>query len=213
VADGAYRQGDEAVGLSYFGDENWSDYTLTLKARKLHGAEGFLVVFGRQGRDKYWWNIGGWGNHEHAIEFNQTPVGSRVAGSVETNRWYAIRIEVRGRRIRCFLDGELVHDVTAPRADHFFASAGRDAASGDLVLKVINVSPQPVTAQIAVNGAAGLASQGSVTVLSGDRLDQNNSLDDPFKIVPVAASIDGVGSSFPHQFPANSFSVLRLKTR
>ena len=32
------RQSQQAVGLSFFGDEHWSDYTLTLKARKLSGA-------------------------------------------------------------------------------------------------------------------------------------------------------------------------------
>ena len=52
VTDGAYRQNDTAVGLSYFGDESWTDYTLSLKARKLRGAEGFLVAFGRKGQDK-----------------------------------------------------------------------------------------------------------------------------------------------------------------
>jgi len=40
VTGGVYRQGDTATGLSYFGDENWTDYTLTLKARKLRGPEG-----------------------------------------------------------------------------------------------------------------------------------------------------------------------------
>jgi alpha-L-arabinofuranosidase len=101
VIDGAYRQAATAVGLSYFGDENWSDYTLTLKARKLRGAEGFLVCFGRKGQDKYWWNVGGWGNTEHAIEFNQNPVGPRIAGSVEPNRWYDLKVEVSGPLIRC----------------------------------------------------------------------------------------------------------------
>ena len=68
VVDGAYRQSDQAVALSFFGDETWSDYTLTLKARKLRGPEGFLIAFGRKGQERNWWNIGGWGNTEHAIE-------------------------------------------------------------------------------------------------------------------------------------------------
>ncbi len=37
VEDGAYRQSRDGQALSYFGDENWSDYTLTLKARKFTG--------------------------------------------------------------------------------------------------------------------------------------------------------------------------------
>ena len=37
--------------------------------------------------------------------------------TVETGRWYDVRIEVKGRQIRCFLDGKLVTEVmdTRPR--------------------------------------------------------------------------------------------------
>src|SRR5262249_34019099 len=37
VNEGAYRQGQAGRASSYFGDDNWSDYTLSLKARKLSG--------------------------------------------------------------------------------------------------------------------------------------------------------------------------------
>lgn len=213
VADGAYRQSDDAVGLSYFGDESWHDYTLTLKARKLHGAEGFLIVFGHKGDDKYWWNIGGWGNHEHAIEFNQTPVGEHVPGSVELNRWYEIRIEVHDRQIRCYLDGQLIHDATAASPDHFFALAGRDAASGDIVIKAINVSPEPMNATLAVSGVTGLDPQARLTVLSSARLSDNNSPGHPGKVVPQTSRTIISGTQFEQVFPANSFTVLRVGTK
>ena len=45
------------------GDKTWTDYTYSLKARKLGGAEGFLILFRVQDENaKAWWNIGGWGN-------------------------------------------------------------------------------------------------------------------------------------------------------
>lgn len=213
VADDAYRQSDDAVGLSYFGDENWSNCTLTLKARKLHGAEGFLVVFGHKGGDKYWWNIGGWGDQEHAIEFNQTPVGEHVPGHVESNRWYDIKIELNDRHIRCHLDGRLIHDVTAPNADHFFASAGRDATSGDLIIKAINVSPDPVKATVNVSGLPGFAPQVQLTVLASSRPSDNNSLETPANVVPVTTSLMIPGLEFTNDFPANSLTVLRLKPK
>jgi hypothetical protein len=131
VVEGAYRQSDPVVGLSYFGDQTWSDYTLTLKARKLAGAEGFLIVFGRRDGNKYWWNLGGWGNREHGIEFNRSLVGRHVRGSIEANRWYDIRVELKGRGIRCYLDDKLVHQESAVDAERFFALAGYDQSSGD----------------------------------------------------------------------------------
>jgi alpha-L-arabinofuranosidase len=210
VADGAYRQAEEAVGLSYFGDETWSDYTLTLKARKTSGAEGFLVVFGHQGGDKYWWNVGGWGNREHAIEFNQTDVGRHVPGSVETGRWYDLKVRLKGRRIQCFLDGQLVHDVEAPPSDRFFALAGRDDRNGEMVLKAINVSKAPVLGQINLRGASGRARQAQLITLSSQRLTDNNSFAHPSKVVPVYGSLAVAGDQFSYQFPPNSLTIVRV---
>jgi len=213
VTGGVYRQGDTATGLSYFGDENWTDYTLTLKARKLRGPEGFLVVFGRKRGDKYWWNVGGWGNTQHAIEFNQTAVGASRSGEVETDRWYDIKVQLSGNRIRCYLDGNLVHDVSATSPDRFFAEAGRDEASGDFLLKAVNTSAEPVSATLNIAGLKGLASRGELTVLKSDRLDDNNSLAQPQKIVPVTTETAIAGPNFSHEFPAYSFTLLRVKTK
>ena len=67
VKDGALQQTeikDDVRAIA--GDKSWKDYTLTLKARKLGGAEGFLILFNVQDdHAKSWWNIGGWGNVRH----------------------------------------------------------------------------------------------------------------------------------------------------
>jgi hypothetical protein len=42
------------------GDKFWTDYTLTLKARKISGLEGFLNLFRiAKNGDRIWRNIGG----------------------------------------------------------------------------------------------------------------------------------------------------------
>ncbi|HTA30700.1 MAG TPA: alpha-L-arabinofuranosidase C-terminal domain-containing protein, partial [Candidatus Cybelea sp.] len=210
VVDGAYRQGDETVGLSYFGDENWTDYTITLKARKISGPEGFLIVFCHKAGDKYWWNVGGWGNREHAIEFNQTDVGRHISGNVETGRWYDLKVQLSGRRIQCFLDGQLIHDATAPQSDRFFALAGRDDRRGEMVLKAINVSRTPVHAQINLSGPARIAKQGRLITLSSDHLTDNNSLDRPGKVAPVDGVLETAGDHISYQFPPNSLTIVRV---
>ncbi len=213
VVDGAYRQGRQAVGLSYFGDETWSDYTLTLKARKTRGDEGFLVAFGRKGQSKFWWNVGGWGNREHAIELNQSPVGRHVQGRIETNRWYDVKIELAGNRIRCYLDGELIHDETAPSTERFYATAGRDETSGDLILKAINTSSEPVTAGLTLRGLDRIQPDASVTVLTSANLSDNNSLDEPNRVTPIESQVNTAAGEFTHEFPPNSLTILRIKTQ
>jgi DNA-directed RNA polymerase subunit RPC12/RpoP len=101
------------------GDTAWSDYTLTLQARKLGGREGFLIMFNVvDGQNWTWWNLGGWDNTLHAVENCvsgvKSTLGNRIPGKIDTGRWYDIRIELSGPHIRCYLDGAIVHDVVYP---------------------------------------------------------------------------------------------------
>ncbi len=213
IVDGAYRQTRRGQGHSHFGGEDWSDYTLTLKARKFEGGEGFLITFGRRGRDRYWWNLGGWGNSQHAIEHNQTPVGRPRRGRIESDRWYDVKVEVAGARIRCYLDGELIHDVEAESLGRFVANAGRDKRSGDLVVKVINASPKAVTTTLALAGVETIGPQAAVLVLTSGDVQDNNSLDEPRRVAPVEESAPISGVRFERTFPPHSLTVLRLKTK
>ncbi|MFO1489621.1 MAG: alpha-L-arabinofuranosidase C-terminal domain-containing protein [Kiritimatiellia bacterium] len=125
VADGVLAQsaGDEPA-VALVGDPAWKDYTLSLKARKTGGNEGFLILFEATGGDeKGWWNIGGWGNTEHALEIAgiSTP---HVPGKIETGRWYDIRVEVSGLDVRCFLDNVEVHHVKRPGQQRIYTVAG-----------------------------------------------------------------------------------------
>ena len=48
-----------------------------------------------------------------------------VRGRIETDRWYDIKIELAGNRIRCYLDGELIHDATATPPESFATGESR----------------------------------------------------------------------------------------
>jgi len=70
------------------GDPEWRDYTVSLKARKLSGAEGFLILFHvRDDNDWLWWNLGGWGNSRHGLRrasMAANLLGADVPGKIET---------------------------------------------------------------------------------------------------------------------------------
>jgi len=202
------------------GDAAWTDYTYELKARKIGGQEGFLIIFRFRDDDHFiWWNIGGWGNSRTALELfpraENQPLGGTAPVIVEAGRWYDIRIEVEGPRIRCLLDGALVTEATltpAPAHPFLHATASREDATGDVILKVVNVSDAPQLLRVQLRGARGLAPSARAEVLTGDP-DEENSLDAPARVSPVTETLRLAGEVVEHTFPANSLTVIRFGRR
>ncbi|MBI5386458.1 MAG: carbohydrate binding domain-containing protein [Verrucomicrobia bacterium] len=211
--DGVLRQNSRSENVrAVAGDRKWTDYTYSLKARKLGGAEGFLILFRTQrDNEKSWWNLGGWGNRRHAIEMGGV-IGQEVEGSIETGRWYDIRVELTGSHIKCYLDGKLIHDVTAPLIQSLYASASRDDKTGETILKVVNVAAAAQETEIKLNGVAKLASAQALVLTSESSTDENT-LDNPTKVSPKSQKLATPTPSFQHSFPGNSLTVLRFKGR
>lgn len=210
VEDGVLRQtaGGENI-RAIIGDRNWSDYTLSLKARKLGGAEGFLILFNVKDENaKSWWNLGGWGNQRHAIEMGGV-MGKEVNGRIENNRWYDIRVELKSNSIKCFLDNQLIHDTTYPAIKALYASATK--AKDEVILKMVNVSFDPQPAAIQLNGVTKVKGAAKAWVLTSEKATDENSLDNPRKVAPVSQTFTFTGNTLNHTFPPNSVTVLRVK--
>jgi alpha-L-arabinofuranosidase len=210
VVDGAYRQSSEVVGFSYVGDASWTDVTISVKARKISGAEGFLVLAGTADGRRVQWNVGGWNNRQTAIQAGDTIIGQAVRGTVETGRWYDVKVEVRDRTVHGYLDGTLISEATFPRIDTVLAIAGRDERTGDVIIKAVNTSAEAATMSIQLNGATALKPTGQVTVLTSASPTDENSFDEPRKIVPVTTTLTGIKPAFTHTFPPYSLSILRV---
>ena len=58
-----------------------------------------------------------------------------------------------------------------------------------------------------------LGSEAKLTVLKSGQGSDNNSLDNPRIIVPVASRVPVSGNSFAHEFPAYSFTVMRFAAK
>jgi alpha-L-arabinofuranosidase len=211
VEAGALQQ--KALGdniRAFAGDKAWNNYTYRLKARKLEGAEGFLIPFlVKDEESKAWWNIGGWGNSRHAIEMDGI-TGADVPGSIETGRWYDIRIEVKDAHVKCFLDGKLIHDVKWQATQPLYAVASHARRANEVILKVVNVSHEAQETDLRLEGAK-VAPTAEAIVLTSEKPEDENTLDQPTKVKPVTLTLKNAGAAFRHAFPANSVTVLRLK--
>lgn len=217
VVDGNYRQNDLGEDRrATAGDVNWRDYTYSVRARKLGGAEGFLMMFRVRDRNNwYWWNLGGWGNTKHAVEKclagNKTIVSNEVTGSIETGRWYDIRIEVQGSRIRYYLDNTLIHDFEDANTSAVYAVASRNEKTREIILKVVNVSDQALETAVELQNAPQLFPNGKIITLTSASPEDENSLEEPTRVAPVEGVLEGVSSQFRLNLPAHSLTVLVLQ--
>jgi alpha-L-arabinofuranosidase len=220
IKDGALAQSSDATDCrAVAGDVNWTDYTYRVKARKISGAEGFLVLFHVENRDNYiWWNIGGWGNTRTALERStngaKRELGRVAPVTIEPGRWYDIRVEVQGRRIRCYLDDKIITEATdgaPPPIDPLYATARRDRASGDVIVKVVNVSASPQELRMTLKGLSSVTG-GTIHQLQGDP-ELVNSIAEPKRVAPKSMPLATRSPEFVQAFPAHSVSVLRLKTK
>jgi alpha-N-arabinofuranosidase len=101
-----------------FGETDWQDYEYNLQAQKIDGNEGFLIIFRANGENFYWCNLGGWANVYHAIEKGTPGVrwsvfgGQQISGTIETGRWYDIRIRCDSNHFQVWLDENKIFDFT-----------------------------------------------------------------------------------------------------
>ena len=202
------------------GDRTWTDYTYTLKARKTGGAEGFLILFHVQSGNRFiWWNLGGWGNSRTVLERGENGAkaefGPVATNTIETGRWYDIRVDVQGRAIKCYLDDKLITEAeegAGPQAEPIYVSASGSPSSGEVFLQVVNITAAPRQIEVNLQGVTKVTGDAACEVLAGDPSDVN-SIADPEKVAPKMTLLQGVGPTFTHEFPAHSVSVIRLKTK
>jgi alpha-L-arabinofuranosidase len=214
VVDGVIRQTDEGETPRLFiGEDDWTDYTLSLKAKKTGGDEGFLISFAQEDRGSpTLFNIGGWNNTDHAIEIRGS-VETRVQGKVETDRWYDIRIELQGASVKCYLDDKLILESSTNPHPTLYAASGFNPSTGEVVLAVTNPSGEPITTTIESQGKQFAPGDGYAEVLSAESDQAENSLSEPTKVSPREESVEVTDGDFKHNFPPYSLTILKLKAK
>ena len=190
-----------------------------MKARKTGGDEGFLVMFQvKNEQDFTWWNIGGWGNTRHAIEQSvggaKRQVGDSPTGSVETGRWYDIKVEVKDDSIACYLDGKLIQrGKLEPQAlPGIYALGGKDQKAGQIIIKAVNPGSAPLNTTFRIEGAARLKPKARVFTLASAKPTDENTLDEPNKVVPVESTFEGAAPEFRYSLKPYSLTIFRIDT-
>jgi len=194
-----------------------NNYTLELKARKTGGAEGFLIFFGmsKDGKQGYRFNIGGWGNRTTALQQlyaqGDQVVSREVPQHIEEGRWYDLRIELTPHVAKLYVDGKLIIDNELKPIPQKFLASGYDEETGEVIIKFINSADEAQVIDFTLDGVKSVAPEGRAITLQADDLGDENSMDNPNKIVPVEKPFKKFGQTFSYNFPKYSFTILRVR--
>lgn len=218
--DGVYSQTDtSAEGAFNTAPLPSENYTLELQAMKTAGSEGFLIPFNYEDSNNYiFWNIGGWNNTQSAVQRvvdgTKTTVSDNVANTIESNRWYDIKIIADEKYAYCYLDGNLIHTQAIKLTKGpVYSSVVYDEESGDIIIKLVNTAAKASTVNIDIANAEYINPMAELYILTGNGLDAANTADDPDNVSVEERSIDYAGSGFVYKADALSFTVIRLHTR
>ncbi len=186
-------------------------YIYNVRAKKTGGGEGFLVIFNYKDADNYcWWNLGGWNNTQHGVEMcvngSKTTLAS-ASGTIKTGQWYDVEIEVSGNEVTCRLDGKDIHKFTLPSEQRIYQSVQIDEENGLLYLKVVNPNAEASTLHLDLKNMQ--AESGTVVRLTSQNGTDENSMDNPFTVVPSEEqTLSDVNDL---HIPAYSLNVFKLK--
>ncbi len=217
VVDGALRQSNDQVNKTNIsiGDSAWRNYTIRLKARKLGGAEGFIVRL-RDQHDRFVHvNFGGWDNSAHGIEQNGPNPIVRKPGAIETNRWYDVEISLEGDRVSASLDGVQLFDkvvVPATAGPKIEMVSGYDRKTGEIVVKCVNPGTAASALRLTLKGASVAAQQARRITLTGEPTAIND-LEQPSRIAPAEDTFAVSGPEAPIELKPSSLTILRIKAK
>ncbi|RXK87390.1 alpha-L-arabinofuranosidase [Filimonas effusa] len=214
VQNGVLRQSALNPGVTaYVGDTSWKDYTISLKARKIAGENGFQIYFHNKARSgRIRWDIGGYNNSTNEMQIGLN-AGS-MKGSVEPGRWYDVKLEITANTVKGYLDGKLVQEVSSNNLNTkaVCASASSDDRSGDIIVKLVNTAASAVKTTIKLDNATGLTGKCKAIILTSASPLDENTLEEPVKVAPKTEDSTITGTVISRTLPACSLTVLRLST-
>ena len=217
------QMSDNTGAVCYYASPDMRNYTLSLKARKLSGGEGFQIgVAADDALNYYRVNIGGWGNTTAKVQHIVNGVSSSSGNVAEQsyvgnvhindNEWYDVTVEVTDDEIKAYLNDEFICSYKKPKEyGPVYSSSVYDEETGDVIVKVVNTMDSDVNIGMNVSGETVTSNIAKTTVMSGDT-NLENSLDNKNAIVPKEIELTNASNNFTYNAPADSFSIIRLKT-
>lgn len=200
----------------YFGNENWTDYTMTFKAKATSGKEGFIIPICVKDKDNsIFWNYGGWGNTVSCLQqVSNGSKGDAIEGTskdiaIKYNQEYDLKVVVSGNNIKCYSNDVIVIDYTFPDNESVYQTVSTDEETGDVIIKLVNVSNEDSDLTVSFPNADNYNKTAKVTQLSGQNGSDENTFNNPDKMVSKESTFD-ISKEFVYKLPKLSVTIIRI---
>lgn len=141
--------------------------------------------------------------------FNRSTEG--VNADLKAGEWHHVIVEMRSdHQLVCTIDGQQRYSTAVERVPLVHAIAGYDDKEGDVIIKMVNASRTPLTIPIDLKNIQ-TEGKASATTLAAPSLDDENTFENPNKIVPVHQSISVKGTKLRYKLKPYSLTILRIK--
>lgn len=115
--------------------------------------------------------------------------------------------------VKCYINNELYIDYDLPvtaNAESYQVTSTDN--TGDIIIKMVNVTGYPKTFAIDIAGAENIANTAQVSVAAGNSLNDDNILGKEEVVTIKKSEVQGISSKFNYTVPKYSATVLRIKT-
>ncbi len=217
---------DEAPAMIVAPVDFHSDkYTFKVQAKKENGAEGFMPVFHFNDKNNFvWYNVGGWSNVQSNVEQSigggRSTLAANKRFTVETGRWYDLKVDVENDSIKCYIDGQLDFACKLQKGSNMegvYASTTIDDATKTMYVKVVNVGEGYADGTVNLkNCSVDMSANSAVSLTRLSSFDGNdeNTLDQPRYIYPTVADIKAKSpSQLSFHVPAFSVNIIKIKLK
>ena len=193
--------------------KDWTNYTLTMKAKETEGKKGFLVYLGEES-DHMLWTLGGWQNLDISMEHFKNGRGaclSEAMFSAEKDHEYELMLVVKDRTMKIYVDGEEYLDTIdkIPVPKQLYVSAALDEATGDVIVKAVNITGNSQTAQLALDGVNG--THNVLVEKMAAALSYENTMENKKCVVPAVSEETIPDGTFTRTFEPYSLTILRIR--
>lgn len=190
-------------------------YSLELSFKRKSGRKGLKILVGKKPEEETYifWDFGGWDNWECNVASFVRGRASTIShrNFSVTDEKYHLRIDIEGRHITTYVNGELMNDTIdrTPEIEELYVAVSKDGED-NYYIKAANLLNEEKTVNISIPGVNVWKAVGEI--LSAD-LDAENTFEEPNKVVPQHFGKVVMGESFEYTFKPHSVTAICLKQK